>query len=153
MGLRVLLICTFAGLALAMAITAAVLWLLGDAGSAGPKARDILVVYGGGVAVAIVAILAIAWAFLDRALVAPLLSLARGMQTATHANPDHEIDFTQAHVLGELSGAVEAMAAEPATARRNVDRASCKFSMPVKAPPPSTTGMWRNPRRRMRAMA
>ncbi len=121
MGLRVLLICTFAGLALAMAIAAAVLWLLGDAGSAGPKARDILVVYGGGVAVAIVAILAVSWAFLDRALVAPLLSLARGMQTATHANPDHEIDFTQAHALGELSGAVGAMAAELATARRNVD--------------------------------
>ena len=34
MGLRILLICTFAGIALAMAIAAAALWLLGDAGSA-----------------------------------------------------------------------------------------------------------------------
>lgn len=123
MGLRVLLICTFAGLALAMAIAVAALWLLGDAGSAGPKARDLLMVYGGGVAVAIVVILAVGWAFLDRALVAPLLSLARGVQTATHANPEHEIDFTEARALGELSGAVGAMAAELATARQNVDEA------------------------------
>ena len=81
----------------------------------------IVMVYGGGVAVAIVAILAVGWAFLDRALVAPLLSLARGVQTATHANPDHEIDFAQARALGELSAAVGAMAGELATARRNVD--------------------------------
>ncbi len=121
MGPRVLLICTFAGVARAMAIAAAAPWLLGDDGSGAGRVRDVLVVYGGGVAVAVVAILAVGWAFLDRSLVAPLLSLARGVQTATHANPDHEIDFTQARRLGELSEAVGAMAAELATARRNVD--------------------------------
>ncbi|MFQ5764671.1 MAG: exonuclease domain-containing protein, partial [Rhodospirillales bacterium] len=122
---RQLILITFAGLALAVAVLAgAVGWRMDEAadGATPEQIRSLLLTYGSGGVLALIALLALAWAVLDRYLAGSLLTLVRNIQLVTHANPDHDIDFGPHHFLGELPRAVGTMARELAMARHQVDR-------------------------------
>jgi len=116
---RVLISLTFA--ALIVAVVAVAGWLASSAGGAGVSAeaaRQTALLYGSGATLALVAALAAAWAFLDRRLAMPLKMLARDIETAAHANPDHAITPAETGHLAELTAAAAAMMRELADARR-----------------------------------
>jgi len=116
---RVLISLTFAGLiAAVIAIAGWAAWSAGAFGMATEAARDATLLYGGGAAIAVIALLGVAWAMFDRRLVASLRTLARDIETAAHANPEHEITPAAADHLGELTTAVTAMTRALADARR-----------------------------------
>jgi len=64
--------------------------------------------YGLGVMAVIVAVLAGAAAAADKLFAVPLTALARSLNMATHANPDHRYDAEEAGDLGELGEAATA---------------------------------------------
>lgn len=115
---RVLISLTFAGLIAAVAAIAGwAAWSISAAG-APATARDAMLLYGGGAVVAAIALLAVAWAVLDRRLATPLKTLARDIEIAAHGNPEHQVAPGDTDHLGELTPAVAAMARALAGARR-----------------------------------
>ena len=125
MGVRLLLVLSFGGLAfVAVAVLLAMGWLFDSAASEAERSaiHELLVVYRTATGVLVVALVAVAWVAVDRAVAAPLVGLTRDIQTLTHANPDHEIDFAAARSLGELPVALRGMVGELAVARQEVNR-------------------------------
>ncbi len=116
---RVLISLTFTALIVAVVVVAGWLaWSAGGAGASAEAARQTALLYGSGATLALVAALAAAWSFLDRRLAAPLRMLARDIETAAHANPDHAITPFETDHLAELTAAAAAMMRELADARR-----------------------------------
>jgi DNA polymerase-3 subunit epsilon len=116
---RVLISVTFA--ALIVAVVAVAGWLASAAGGvdvSSEAARQTALLRSGGATLALVAVLAAAWAFLDRRLAAPLRTLARDIEIAAHANPEHVIAPIARDYLAELAAAAAAMMRELADARR-----------------------------------
>ncbi|NQU56147.1 MAG: PAS domain-containing protein [Rhodospirillales bacterium] len=123
MGIRLLILLFFSGLIFAaIVLLGAAGWLLWSASAdAGvEKFGDLLLIYGGGAGVVLVALLVIAWASLENLLVAPLASLIRSIQTAILTG--REIELTDTDHLGEISETLRSVTAELAKARKQVDQ-------------------------------
>lgn len=115
---RTLISLTFAGLIVAVIVVASWLaWSLGAADTRTQVVRETTLLYDVGGALAIIAVLGATWALLDRRLATPLRMLTRDIETATYANPEHQIAPAEADNLAELTTAVAAMMRELAAAR------------------------------------
>ncbi len=125
MGPRLFLIVCFASLAAAALIAVAVgVWLIAvSLPEGGENIRNIVIVYGGGMASLLVAVIAVLWGYLDHALAAPLATVVRGIQTVVYANPEHRIEVGLDHELGGLPGAVNDLVRKFAQARATVEDA------------------------------
>lgn len=133
MGPRLFLIVCFAGLA-ATCLTAvgAGIWLIATAlPDRGRDIFNIVMVYGGGLAFLLTAVIAMVWAYLDHALAQPTAAIVRGIQTVIHANPDHRIEVPDLHQLGGLPRAVTDLVAQLARAENSVNEAIAKATEKV----------------------
>ncbi len=133
MGPRLFLIVCFAGLAAAcLTAVGAGIWLIAAAlPEQGPDITNIVMVYGGGLAFLLTAVIAVVWAYLDHALAQPTAAIVRGIQTVMHANPDHRIEVPDLHQLGGLPRAVTDLVAQLARAEKSVDEAIVKATEKV----------------------
>ncbi len=122
MGPRIALILAFASIALAtVAAVIAGTWLVAQGmPGASDETTSFLIAYGGGTAGVLLALIAVCWAYLDIAVVRPLLALGEGIDTVLHANPEHEIEVDE-HQLGGLPRAVNDLIRHLAIAKKNVD--------------------------------
>ena len=91
MGPRITLILVFSSIALAtVAAVIAGTWLVAQGmPGASDETTSFLIAYGGGTAGVLLALIAVCWAYLDIAVVRPLLALGEGIDTVLHANPEH----------------------------------------------------------------
>ena len=80
-------------------------------------------VYGGAVAFALVALIAVLWGYLDHAIVQPLAAIVKGIETVVHANTDYRIEIDEVHRLGGLPGAVNELIRQLSLARGSVNKA------------------------------
>ncbi len=83
----------------------------------------VVVIYGGGLAALLVAVIALLWAYMDRAFAQPLMSMVRGIQTAIHANYQHRIEIDDSHQLDGLPAAVNELIRQIALARTDTSEA------------------------------
>lgn len=125
MGPRLFLIVCFASLAAAALIAVAIgVWLIAvSLPEGGEDIRNLVIVYGGGMASLLVAVIAVLWGYLDHALAAPLAAVVRGIQTVVYANPEHRIEVGDDHELGGLPAAVNDLVRKLAQTRANVENA------------------------------
>ncbi|MGZ9074051.1 MAG: hypothetical protein ACXW3G_14330, partial [Rhodoplanes sp.] len=125
MGPRLFLILCFAGLgAAALIAVVAGVWLITSAlPDGGTEVRDIVIVYGGGIACLLVAVIAVLWGYLDHALAQPLSAVVRGIQTVVYANPEHRIEVGESHELGGLPAVVNDLVRKLSPARNTVEDA------------------------------
>ena len=110
MGPRRFLTLCFATLAVAsLGAVGIAVWLIDShfPAAAAPKIRDIVIVYGGGTALLLIAVIAVLWAYLDQAISQPLSAIVRGIQTVVHAKSDYRIEIEDAHQLDGLPSAVD----------------------------------------------
>jgi DNA polymerase-3 subunit epsilon len=124
MGPRLFLIACFAALAVAIlgsVATGAWLILVQLPADGADRLSQIVLIYGGGVAFALVAFIAIVWGYLDHAIAQPLSVLVRGVQTVIHANPDHRIEVHDLHQLGSLPRVINDLVRHLAIAKNNVN--------------------------------
>lgn len=84
---------------------------------------EMVIVYGGGIAFLLVAMIAVAWAYLDHVIAQPLVGLVRGIQTVVHANPEHRIEIDDSHQLDGLPDAINELVGQMAAARSRVNEA------------------------------
>ena len=125
MGPRLFLILCFAGLGAAalVAVVAGVLLITSSLPESGREVRDVVIVYGGGIACLLVAVIAVLWGYLDHALAQPLAAVVRGIQTVVYANPEHSIEVGESHELGGLPAAVNDLVRKLSQARNTVEDA------------------------------
>ncbi|MBL8658745.1 MAG: exonuclease [Rhodospirillales bacterium] len=125
MGPRLFLIVCFGGLAAAALLAVVVgVWLIAAAlPENGESVRSLVIVYGGGIACLLVAVIAVLWGYLDHALAAPLAAVVRGIQTVVYANAEHRIEVDDDHELGGLPTAVNDLVRKLSQARNNVEDA------------------------------
>jgi DNA polymerase-3 subunit epsilon len=123
MAPRLFLILCFAALAISSLLAVGfATWLIqAELPETGPDITNIVIVFGGGLAFLLVAVIAVLWAYLDHAIAQPLSSVLRGVQTVLHANPDHRIVVDDFHLLGGLPAAVNELVRQLAAARTNVE--------------------------------
>lgn len=108
MSPRSVLALCFAGFAAAVIATVAVAVYLITVRLPGTAAQltTIVVIYGGGLALVLVTVIVLLWAYMDRAFAQPLSAMVRGIQTAIHANYHHRIEIEDGHQLDGLPAAV-----------------------------------------------
>lgn len=127
MGPRLFLIVCFAGLAAGAVLSVVVgVWLIASRTDSGGEIRDVVIVYGGGMASLLVAVIAVLWGYLDHALAAPLAAMVRGIQTVVHTHSEHRIEVDDDHELGGLPAAVNELVRRLAQARTTVEDAVAK---------------------------
>jgi DNA polymerase III subunit epsilon len=120
----VFLFCFLAVAVAAMAAVAAGTWLITyNLADDLDGMAEMVVVYGGGIAFLLVAMIAVAWAYLDHAVAQPMAALVRGIQTVIHANPEHRIEIDESHQLGGLPDAVTQLVDQMAASRTQVNEA------------------------------
>ena len=101
---------------------AAGIWLISvRLPDAAARINTIVIIYGGGLAVLLVSVITMIWAYLDRAVAQPLGAVVRGIQTVVHANLEHRLEIEEGHQLGSLPNAVNDLIRQLAQARKNVD--------------------------------
>lgn len=125
MGPRLFLILCFGGLA-AASIAAVVVgvWLIAAALPEGGEAvRNMVIIYGGGIACLLVAVIAVLWGYLDHALAAPLAAVVRGIQTVVNTGTEHRVEVDENHEIGGLPTAVNELVRKLAQARNTVEDA------------------------------
>lgn len=106
---------------LAAALGAGVVWTLVGAADSNPeRLRSLALLYGGGALLALLALGAAAWTFLELRLARPLASLARQARTAARSRSDISIERPAGHVLDDLPEAVAELADALAATRREV---------------------------------
>jgi DNA polymerase-3 subunit epsilon len=110
---------------LAMAVVAAIgtgIWLISiRIPDSAPRITSVIIIYGGGLALLLVSVIAMLWAYLDRTIAQSLGAVVRGIQTVVHANLEHRLEIEQDHHLGSLPGAVNDLIRQLAQARLSVD--------------------------------
>ncbi len=123
MAPRLFLILCFAALAASSLLAVGfATWLISsELPESGPDITNLVIVFGGGLAFLLIAVIAVLWAYLDYAIAQPLTSVLRGIQTVLHANPDHRIEVDDFHLLGGLPAAVNELVRQLAKARTNVE--------------------------------
>lgn len=122
-GPRNFLIVCFSALAVAVLVAiAAGTWLISvrlpDTAS---RINTIVIIYGGGLALILVSVITMLWAYLDRALAQPLSAVVRGIQTVVHVDIEHRLEIEEGHQLGSLPVAVNDLIRQLARARMSVD--------------------------------
>jgi len=108
-----------------VAIVGGLVWHFAELAAAS-DAADLqikILMFGAVGLVALMALFAVLWSGLDRALMVPLRQLARSLRTSLHANPGHKVDPEVAAELGELSDAVENAVTALIKGRDNLDAA------------------------------
>ena len=133
MSPRIFLVVCFAGLAAAMLTAVGFgIWLISSSlPGSGSDIAKIVMVYGGGLAFLLVAVIAMVWAYLDYALGQPITAIVRGIQTVIHANPEHQIEIPDMHQLGGLPRAVIELVAQLGRAKGSVNDAIAKATEKV----------------------
>jgi DNA polymerase-3 subunit epsilon len=133
MSPRIFLVVCFFGLAAAMLTAVGFgIWLISSSlPEWGPDIAKIVMVYGGGLAFLLVAVIAMVWAYLDYALGQPITAIVRGIQTVIHANPEHQIEIPDMHQLGGLPRAVTELVAQLGRAKGSVNDAIAKATEKV----------------------
>ena len=121
---NVLALCFAALAAAVVAAVAIAVWLVvvrlpGTAA----QLTTVVVVYGGGLALVLVTVIVLLWAYMDRAFTQPLVTMVRGIQTAIHANYQHRIEIDEGHQLDGLPGAVNELIRQIALARISTSEA------------------------------
>jgi DNA polymerase-3 subunit epsilon len=131
MGPRIFLTVCFAALgAASLAAVAVGTWLIAtELPETGSAITNVVIVYGGGIAFLLVAVIAMLWGYLDHAIAQPLAAVVRGIQTVLHANPDHRIEIEDIHHLGGLPKAVNELIRQLALARSTVDEEITKATI------------------------
>ncbi|HYN38531.1 MAG TPA: exonuclease domain-containing protein, partial [Rhodospirillales bacterium] len=123
---RLFLIACFAALGCAaLAAVGAGIWLIEDRlpEGVGTEVRDIVVVYGGGIAFLLVAVIAVLWAYLDYAIAQPLSAIVKGIQTVVLARSDYRIEIEEMHQLDGLPAAVNELIRQLGLARTGINEA------------------------------
>lgn len=121
---NVLALCFAAFAAAVIAAVAVALWLvIVRLPEAAAQLTTIIVIYGGGLALVLVTVIVLLWAYMDRAFTQPLVSMVRGIQTAIHANYQHRIHIADGHQLDGLPGAVNELIRQIALARISTSEA------------------------------
>ncbi len=69
------------------------------------------------------AVLALAWAYFDAALVRPLAAVSRGLRIIAQTNPAHTLELPPGHLLDDLPDAVHALAGEVHESKVGIARA------------------------------
>jgi DNA polymerase III subunit epsilon len=133
MAPRLFLIICFASLAAASLASVGVgTWLIStELPDGGQDIFDIVIVYGGGIACLLVAMIAVLWGYVDYTIAQPLSAIVRGIQTVIHANPDHRIEVDDSHHLGGLPHAVRELVGQVAQASNSVSEAVLKATESV----------------------
>src|SRR5512143_2517295 len=128
MGLRIFLIVCFSALAAASLASVAVgTWLIRtQLPESGYEITNIVIVYGGGMAFLLVAIIAVLWSYLDHAIAQPLVTMVQGVQTVVYANPDHTIEVDDSHQLDGLPTAINDLVRQLSQARKSVEEEIAK---------------------------
>lgn len=110
---------------LALAAVGAGLWLIGDRlpEDISTEVRDIVLVYGGGIAFLLVAVIAVMWAYLDYAIAQPLAAIVKGIQTVVLARSDYRIEIEEMHQLDGLPAAVNELIRQLGIARTGIHEA------------------------------
>lgn len=123
MGPRLFFILLFSALAAAvLAAVGAGIWLIQSnlPADTAEGVRNIVIVYGGGVALLLVAAIAVMWAYLDHAMAQPILAMVRGIQTVVHANADYRLEIDEVHLLDRLPSTVNELIRQLGLARSSV---------------------------------
>jgi DNA polymerase-3 subunit epsilon len=126
MGPRTFLILCFAALAVGVVVAVvAAIWMIviHMPEETIPQLTSVVIVYGGGLAALLIAVIALMWAYLDRAIIQPLAVLVRGIQTVIHANVQNRVEVEDGHQLGGLPAAVNELIRQLGQARVSVDAA------------------------------
>ncbi|MGE5442949.1 MAG: exonuclease domain-containing protein [Bacteroidota bacterium] len=132
MGLRLFLIlCCGALAAASLAAVGVGAWLIDRHLPAAPEIRDIVIVYGGGAALLFITVIALLWAYLDRAISQPLSAIVRGIETVVHAKSDYRIEIEDAHRLNGLPEAVNELIRQLGLARTSVNQAIDKATASI----------------------
>ncbi len=123
-GPRNLLIVCFTGLALAVLVAVgAAIWLI-SVRIPDPTGRftPLVIICGGGLALLLVSLIAMLWAYLDRAFARSIGALVRGIETALYANLEHRVEVADSPQLGRLPGIINDLIRQLAQARASVDQ-------------------------------
>jgi DNA polymerase III subunit epsilon len=126
MSPRLFLILCFAALAAsALAAVGFGTWLIEEnlPRDVGVDTRDVVIVYGGGLAFLLIAVIAVVWAYLDHAIAQPLAAIVKGIQTVVHAKTDFQIEIEEMHQLDGLPSAVNELIRQLGLARTSVNEA------------------------------
>jgi exonuclease, DNA polymerase III, epsilon subunit family len=110
-------------LAVIGAVAVAVYLILSRLPEAAAQLTTIVVIYGGGLALLLVSVIVILWAYMDRAFAQPLAAMVRGIQTAIHANYHHRIEIEEGHQLDGLPTAVNDLIRQIAKANVSIGEA------------------------------
>lgn len=123
---RVFLAACFATLGgAALAAVGAGTWIIESRLPAGigAEVRDIVLVYGGGIAFLLIALIAVMWAYLDYAIAQPLSAIVKGIETVVLARSDYRIEIEEMHQLDGLPAAVNELIRQLAIARTGTNDA------------------------------
>lgn len=123
---RLFLIFCFAALGCAALIAVgAGTWLIDNRlpKEIGTEVRDIVLVYGGGIAFLLVAVIAVLWAYLDYAIAQPLSAIVKGIQTVVLARSDYRIEIEEMHQLDGLPAAVNELIRQLGITRTEINEA------------------------------
>lgn len=123
---RLFLIACFAALGCAALVAVgAGTWLIDNRlpKEIGTEVRDIVLVYGGGIAFLLVAVIAVLWAYLDYAIAQPLSAIVKGIQTVVLARSDYRIEIEEMHQLDGLPAAVNELIRQLGITRTGINEA------------------------------
>lgn len=125
LGPRLVLVLCFAVLALTtIAAVAAGIWLISvRLPETAGQLTTIVIIYGGGLAMVLLTLIALFWAYLDHAIGQPLAAMTRGVQTAAYANDSHRLEIEDGHQLHPLPAAINDLIGRWAAARASVAQA------------------------------
>src|SRR5512134_1959722 len=125
MGPRLVFMLSFSAVAVSALVAVAVgTWLIESNLADDPKSiAGLVIVYGGGIAFLLVAMIALAWAYVDNVVARPLAALVRGIQTVIYADPECRIEIDDSHQLDGLPDAVKQLVDQMAAARSRVNEA------------------------------
>ncbi len=125
MSPRLVLILCFSAVAIAAFAAVAVgIWLIeANLSDDLTGIAEMVIVYGGGIAFLLVAMITVVWGYLDHVFAQPLVALVRGIQTVIYANPEHRIEIDDSHQLDGLPDAVKQLVDQMAAARTRVNEA------------------------------
>ena len=79
----------------------------------------------------LIAVIALLWAYLDRAISQPLSAIVRGIETVVHAKSDYRIEIEDAHLLNGLPEAVNELIRQLGLARTSVNQAIDKATASI----------------------
>lgn len=118
--LRMTLFFALIGCAIPVVMGAA-LWAVGQKLAEGGDVGTLLLLYGGGAVLALMALVVGVGLLFDIHVAAPIQGLVRDLETAAHANPNHRIAVEAGRHLGPLPSVANELVESLAKAKREVE--------------------------------